>query len=55
VATTLRIGVPPAKGEDFEAHAWLTHGDKVITGGDISDYLPLLDSTAAEGRRSRKS
>ena len=54
VATSLRIGVPAGKREEFEAHAWLTHGDKVITGGDISGYIPIVDSTAAKGRRTRK-
>ena len=55
VATSLRVGVPAGRRDEFEAHAWLMHGDKVITGGDVSDYIPLLDSTAAERRRSHTS
>jgi hypothetical protein len=55
VDTSLCIGVPDGKRGQFEAHAWLTHGDKVITGGDISSYIPILESTAAERRPSRKS
>lgn len=42
IATRLTIGVPRVKRPDFEAHAWLTAGDKVVTGGDISGYVPLV-------------
>jgi len=42
VATTLTFGVPRDKPADFEAHAWLTAGDRIVTGGDISDYVALV-------------
>lgn len=41
VATTLTLGVPRDRPADFEAHAWLTAGDRIVTGGDISGYVPL--------------
>lgn len=41
VTTTLTLGVPRDKPADFEAHAWLTAGDRIVTGGDISGYMPL--------------
>lgn len=41
VATTLTLGVPPDKPADFEAHAWLSVGDRIVTGGDVSGYVPL--------------
>lgn len=41
VATTLTLGVPRDKSAAFEAHAWLTAGDRVVTGGDVSGYVPL--------------
>lgn len=41
IATRLTLGVPKDKKPDFEAHAWLTVGDVVVTGGDISGYVPL--------------
>jgi len=41
VATSLTLGVLRDKPADFEAHAWLTAGDHIVTGGDISGYLPL--------------
>ena len=50
VSTELAIGVPDAEQDRFEAHAWLTHEGRVITGGDISRRVPLraaADSHAA--------
>ncbi len=41
VTTTLTFGVLRDKLADFEAHAWLTAGDRIVTGGDISGYVPL--------------
>lgn len=41
VATTLTFGVPRGKSADFEAHAWLKAGDRIVTGGDISGYRAL--------------
>lgn len=41
VTTTLTLGVPSDKPADFEAHAWLTAGDRIVTGGDVSGYVPL--------------
>jgi hypothetical protein len=56
VETSLRIGVPGKARDPFEAHAWLMHGDEVITGGDIRDYAPLLDPMSQiEASRPRKS
>jgi hypothetical protein len=46
VQTSLRIGVPGKINDPFEAHAWLMCGDEVVTGGDIGDYIPLLDSVS---------
>ena len=42
VATMLNLGVPRDKPTDFEAHAWLTAGDRIVTGGDVSAYVPLV-------------
>ncbi len=41
VATKLTLGVPREKPTDFEAHAWLSAGTRIVTGGDISGYVPL--------------
>ena len=38
IATTLTLGVPRDKPANFEAHAWLTAGDVVVTGGNQTDY-----------------
>lgn len=41
----IQIGVEnPADGK-FGAHAWLMHGESVVTGGDISRYAPILTAT----------
>ena len=41
IATTLTLGVPRDRPAEFEAHAWLTAGSRIVTGGDISGYVPL--------------
>ena len=41
IASTIHFGVPKEKQPEFEAHAWLTVGERVVTGGDISGYSPL--------------
>ena len=42
ITTTLTLGVPRDKPAEFEAHAWLTAGTRIVTGGDISGYVPLV-------------
>jgi hypothetical protein len=46
ISTSLSVGVTGKPGRNFEAHAWLTHGDAVITGGDVGGYVPQLRRTA---------
>ena len=41
IGSTIHFGVPKTKQPAFEAHAWLTVGERVVTGGDISGYIPL--------------
>ena len=41
VTTTLHIGVRNEGLSWFEAHAWLTCGERIVTGGDISGYSTL--------------
>ncbi len=40
-SSQLILGVPRKKPDEFEAHAWLTAGGRIVTGGDISGYVPL--------------
>ena len=42
IATTLTLGVPKDKMPTFAAHAWLSAGDRIVTGGDVSGYVPLV-------------
>lgn len=41
IASTIHYGVPRHKADRFEAHAWLTVGERLVTGGDISGFVPL--------------
>jgi len=42
IASTLTIGTRKDQTKGFEAHAWLTCNNQIITGGDISSYVPLV-------------
>ena len=46
IYTQLIVGVPKPIPSDFEAHAWLKVGGRVVTGGDISGYVPLIGDQA---------
>jgi hypothetical protein len=41
IPTQLHIGVRKDHAAGFEAHAWLCHGALIVTGGDISGFVPL--------------
>ena len=41
ISTRLSIGVPAAAEPDFEAHAWLSHGGYIVTGGDVTRFVAL--------------
>lgn len=50
-AATIRIGVAPAEGGRFVAHAWLLSDGVTVLGGapdEISRYTPLTDLGARE-------
>ncbi len=40
--SNLRIGVSKNNGE-FEAHAWLESGDKIVLGESETEYIPILN------------
>jgi hypothetical protein len=42
LASEIQIGVERPDNAPFGAHAWLVHGGKVVTGGDIDRYTPLV-------------
>jgi len=41
IETRLVLGARRGGPSGFEAHAWLMAGDRVVTGGDISTYVPF--------------
>ena len=42
VATLISIGVHRPEDKSFSAHAWLKHGERIVTGGEISAFSPLF-------------
>lgn len=42
IAAALYIGVRKEAHSQFEAHAWLKVGEVVVTGGDVTGFLPLV-------------
>jgi hypothetical protein len=41
-ASEIQIGVQRPDNKPFSAHAWLVHGETVVTGGDITVYQKLI-------------
>jgi len=41
-SSLVKIGVSRSKGE-FEAHAWLEHGDEVVLGESERDFVPIMN------------
>lgn len=42
VPSEIWIGVRRDRAPGFEAHAWLLHDGRTVTGGDHSGFLPLV-------------
>lgn len=42
IATSISIGVHLPSGGGFAAHAWLKHGERIVTGDDISAFSPIF-------------
>lgn len=43
IASEIVVGTAKQANGTFEAHAWLRQGDRIILGGDIARFAPLLD------------
>lgn len=50
IATTLVFGARKPTAADFEAHAWLKVGDRIVIGGEVSGYSPFASETADNAR-----
>ncbi len=48
IATEIRIGVERPEGGEFGAHAWLVHGETIVTGGDVAHFSVLMSEDSAE-------
>ena len=42
LASRVVIGAETTSAAGFSAHAWLVCGERVVTGGDVAQYTPLL-------------
>ncbi|MET4131835.1 hypothetical protein ABIE62_000951 [Porphyrobacter sp. MBR-155] len=46
IPSEIVVGTAKLANGQFDAHAWLRHGDRVVLGGDISRFQPLLKPDA---------
>ena len=42
-SSLVKIGVGKSDEGEFEAHAWLEYGDRIIIGESEKEYVPLFD------------
>lgn len=47
IASEIVIGTARRTDGSFEAHAWLRQGERIILGGDIARFQPLLEPDPA--------
>lgn len=47
IASDIWIGVRKPDPGQFDAHAWLKAGGRVVTGGDVSGFTPLIGEARA--------
>ncbi|GAA0267016.1 hypothetical protein GCM10009127_03290 [Alteraurantiacibacter aestuarii] len=52
IATAIVIGVDRPAETGFAAHAWLEYGDRTVTGGDVSAFTTLLETSPESGPES---
>lgn len=52
IGSRLHLGVANEKIEPFEAHAWLTVGECVVTGGPVADYASFNRPVPLEAGKS---
>lgn len=46
LASTLYLGLKKAGEKDLDAHAWLRHGDIILTGGESMDRFTVISTFA---------
>lgn len=45
IASDIAIGTAKLPSGDFESHAWLVCSGRIVLGGDISRFTPLMTAT----------
>lgn len=43
IVSEIVVGTAKRADGSFESHAWLRQGGRIVLGGDVSSYQPLLD------------
>ncbi len=43
IASEIVVGTAKKEGRTFMSHAWLRQQERIVLGGDISEYHPLLE------------
>ncbi len=43
IASEIVVGTAKKEGGNFLSHAWLRQKERIVLGGDIGDYQPLLE------------
>lgn len=44
IASEIVVGTAKQLDGTFAAHAWLCQSERIVLGGDVGDFVPLLDS-----------
>ncbi len=47
IPSEIVVGTAKLANGQFDAHAWLRCGDRIVLGGDVSRFQPLLEPDAA--------
>ena len=50
IASEIEVGTAKRPDGSFESHAWLRQQDRVVLGGDVTGYWPLLTTGSGTGR-----
>lgn len=50
IASEIEVGTAKQPDGSFEAHAWLRQQDRIVLGGDVTGYWPLLTTGGGTGR-----
>lgn len=53
IASDIVVGTAKQSDGSFLSHAWLRHDQRIVLGGDISSYHPLLEPDSRSQHRTK--